>query len=367
MHSPIRFGFWGTGSVARVVAHDLHLVRGAELRAVASRSASSAQTFAAQVGASVAYAGLDGLLDDRCVDVVYIATPNHCHIDDILRCIDAGKAVLCEKPFTLNATDAKRAIDLAVSRKTFLMEGMWTRFIPAVRETRRRIANGELGTIRHIQASFAYPTVYDLANRVFSRELGGGALLDRGVYLISISQYFLRKPFSISGMATIGDSGVDEQCSFQMQFEQGELASCFAGLRSLGGNEAIIAGDAGQIRLHAPFYKAHRMSLVPLDLPRAPAGESSAPGLKERFAAAARASSFATLLNRRLQTARDMVAAVRTETHAFPGNGYQFELAEVVECLQKGQIESQIMPHADTLAVMRGMDSLRRQWNLEFP
>jgi predicted dehydrogenase len=361
VHSPIRFGFWGAGSVARLVAFDLRLVRGAELRAVASRSESSARAFAAQVGATAAYAGLDALLDDRCVDVVYIATPHHCHVDDMLRCIDAGKAVLCEKPFTLNAVDAKRAIDFAVSRGVFLMEGMWTRFIPAVKETKRRIANGELGAIRHIQASFAYPAAYDPANRLFSRELGGGALLDRGVYLISLSQYFLGDPSTISGMATIGESGVDEQCSFQMQFRQGAIASCYAGLRSLGGNEAIIAGDAGRIRLHEPFYKAHRVSLVRL------AGEPSMPGLKARLAAAARASPFATSLNRRLQAARDIVAALRTETHAFPGNGYQFELAEVVECLQEGRIESAIMPHADTLAVMRGMDSLRRQWGLRYP
>ena len=143
MNRTIRFGFWGTGSIACNVAQDFALVPGADLRAVASRNRDNAQVFATRFGAPTVHVNLDGLLRDPDIDVVYIATPHHCHLDDSLRCIAAGKAVLCEKPFTLNAAQAERVVAAARANNVFVMEAMWMRFVPAIVEAKRRVQSGE--------------------------------------------------------------------------------------------------------------------------------------------------------------------------------------------------------------------------------
>ncbi len=368
MGKTIRFGFWGTGAVARDVAQDFRLVSDAVLSAVASRTRANAEAFAARFGAPRVHDGLEALLADPDVDVVYIATPHHRHMDDALRCIKAGKAVLCEKPFTLNAVEAERVVAAARAKQVFVMEAMWMRFIPAIVETKRRVQAGELGAIRMVQANFAYPTYYDPRGRFFSRELGGGALLDRGVYPISLACHLLGVPEGVIGAANLGPSGVDEQSACQLIYSCGAIADLSASLRVLGTNEAVIMGELGQIRLHAPFYRAHRLSAQSSALPQPESpGDKGPQGVKGKVKAALKQSATAHALRRRLDAARGAIDAMRAQTHVFPGNGYQFEIAEVVRCLQQGLTESAVMPLDDTLAVMHVMDALRGQWGLKYP
>jgi predicted dehydrogenase len=364
----VRFGFWGAGAIAQAVAGDFRFVPSAQILAIGSRTKSSAIALAARTGSKRTCTAIEQLLADPDIDVVYIATPNTCHYADMLRCIEAGKAVLCEKPFTLNAHEAKTVIDLARARGIFLMEGMWSRFVPSIVKARASIERGAVGTLRHLQASFAYPAAFSPSSRLFSLHAGGGALLDRGVYMVSLCQHLLGSPIAASGLADIGETGVDEQCSFDLQFANGALASCFASLRTLGSNDAVLAGDRGLIRLHAPFYKAHRSSSNSWLLPTAdtPQGAGKS-GFISRVASAVRSSQAGGFLQRVLQPSREIASVIKTASHPYPGNGYQFQIAEVVRCMQAGLTESSVMPHADTLAVMRTMDALRGQWKLVYP
>ncbi len=359
----VRFGFWGTGTVARDVALDFSLLPNAELRAVASRTPGNARIFAARFGIPRSYDGLDALLDDSDVDVIYVSTPHHCHADDSLRCIDAGKGVLCEKPFALNAVEGERVVAAARARKVFVMEAMWMRFIPAIVETKRRVQAGELGRIRFMQANFAYPVRHDSQHRLFSPRHGGGALLDRGVYPVSLACHLLGVPQSIHGCATFGESGVDEQSSYQLVCPDGAIADLSASLRVLGTNEAVVMGELGQIRLHAPFYRAHRLSVQRVALPQVSSPDTHTPSnLVHRLKNALKRSPAMHRLRRQLDPLRAAVDAVRSRTLAFPGNGYQFEVAEVVRCVQEGRTESTVMPLDDSLAVLRILDELRSQW-----
>jgi hypothetical protein len=177
MGTVIRWGILGTGQIARTVAQDFRLVPEAVLLAVGSRDQTRAQAFARHHGIAKAYGSYEDLLQDRDIDVVYIATPQMRHRDDALACIGSGKAVLCEKPFTLNAREARTVIQAARRRGVFCMEAMWMRFIPLIREVKTRIDQGAIGDITHLTAEFGNPKPYDPQHRHFNPHLGGGCLL----------------------------------------------------------------------------------------------------------------------------------------------------------------------------------------------
>jgi predicted dehydrogenase len=361
----IRWGIWGTGSIAHLVASDFRLVDGAVLHAVASRTPERAQRFAAGHQVPRCYGTLEALLNDAEVDVVYIATPNYRHVDDCLASIRAGKAVLCEKPFALNLSQAHQIAEAARHHKVFCMEAMWTRFIPAVQEAKRCIDGGAIGSIRMLQGNFAYPVPAGSEARFFDVDLGGGALLDRGVYLISLAQQLLGVPQSIRGTACLGATGVDEQSAYQLVYAQGSLADLAASLRVRGSNELIIFGERGIVRLCEPFYRAHRLVLQSSAYPRAAAPEGAPrSGGVRKIIGTVRDAPTTKSLWRRLSPLRDLLHR-RVRTFPFPGNGYQFELLHVGHCLREQRTESPIMPLADSLEVMRTMDALRSQMGVE--
>jgi predicted dehydrogenase len=365
----IRWGIWGTGAIAHSAAEDLRLVSGTLLHGVASRRIESARSFAAQHGIARFYTGLQALLDDPEIDVVYVASPNHCHLDDSLSCIQAGKALLCEKPFALNLDQAQRIVDAARQRNVFCMEAMWTRFIPAVIEAKRCIDAGVIGSIRLIQGNFSYPVPAGSEARFFDRELGGGALLDRGVYLISLAQHLLGVSQSIGGTAYLGPTGVDEQSGYQLAYAGGALAVLAASLRVRGTNEVWIFGDGGFLRLCEPFYRAHRLVLRQYAQQQAAAGEGSRPNSRGagRILGGVRNSPTAKLLLRRFSPLRALLTRGRVRSFPFPGNGYQFQFTEVSRCVREQRKESAIMPLDDSLEVMRTMDALRAQWGPAYP
>lgn len=356
----IRFGIWGAGAVAHDVAADFQLVAGAVLHAVAARNGDKARALAVRFGVHRSGEGIAALLEDPEVDVVYVATPSARHAQDCLECIEAGKAVLCEKPFALNAKQAEQVIDAARSRGVFCMEAMWTRFIPAVQAARALIARGALGPVRLIQGNFAYPSAPDSRARLLDPALGGGALLDRGVYLISLAQHFLGSPQSVNGRAMLTTTGVDQQSAYQLGFADGAIADLSASLVAQGSNEVVFCGERGWLRLCDPFYRAHRFEVHAAQV----RGDAKllAPDPFARLKAALRKLPAMKGLRRKLDPLFGRVGEIYAAP--FPGNGYQFELAEVVRCLRAGLRESPTMPLADTLNVVRTMDQLRNQWDL---
>ena len=363
MERAVRWGIWGTGSIAHEVARDFRLAKCGVLHAVASRTGQHAKQFASEHSIAKWHGGLQSLLEDPEIDVIYVATPNHCHVADCLACINAGKAVLCEKPLALNLEQAHSIANAARLQKVFCMEAMWTRFIPAVREVKRRIDSNEIGSPRLMQGNFAYIADRTRDRRLFDDEMGGGALLDRGVYLISLAQHLLGSPDQICGVATIGATGVDEQSSYQLVFG-GALADLAASLTTRGSNDLVISGDRGSFRFPEPFFCADRYQFRSF-----PSGETHGSkltnghdgpgGLLRRL----RNSPAAKLVWRRLKPLAGLYRR-GDRVLPFPGSGYQFELMEVNRCIRENLMESSTMPLSDSLEVMKIMDTLRLRWNL---
>ena len=368
MRNAIRWGIWGTGAIAHLVASDFRLADGAVLHTVASRTEERAKQFASEHGIEKWYEGLDSLLNDREVDVVYVATPNHRHLEDCLACIHAGKAMLCEKPLALNLAQAQLIANAARLHKVFCMEAMWTRFIPAVQEAKRSIDAGKIGPVRLIQGNFAYPAQRRRDRRLFDFEMGGGALLDRGIYLISLAQHLLGVPDSIRGTTVLGATGVDEQSCYQLTFAGGALADLASSLLVRGTNEIVISGDGGLVRLSEPFFCAHRVevqSYANRDTVERDVTQSL--GDVRRHIRRLRNEPTVKSLRRRLSPLLDALRRRCVRSFPFAGNGYQFELMEVNRCLREELTESAMMPVNDSLEVMRTMDALRSQWGLTYP
>ena len=318
-----RWGFIGSGSIARAFAEGLRAVPGAELVAVWSPTAERAQRFAAAFGARP-HATCEGLVEDPEVDVVYVASPHSAHMENSLAALNAGKPVLCEKPFCINAAQAEAVITAARAKGLFLMEAMWTRFFPLMATVREMIANGAIGEVRIVAADFGFRADFDAAQRLFNPALGGGALLDVGVYPVSFASMLLGAPSRIAGMAHLGESGVDEQSAVILGHERGALAICYAAARTNTAQEATVMGSDGRIRIHSEWWHPGRMTLT-------------APGKPD-------------------------------EGFEFPveGNGYNYEAVEVIRCLREGRLESPVMPLDETLSIMRTLDQVRAQWGLRY-
>jgi predicted dehydrogenase len=318
------WGIMGLGNIAAKFAAGVADAPGAHIAAVGSRSQEKADEFGARVGAARAYGSYEALVSDPDVDAVYIATPHPPHKDNMLLCIEAGKPVLCEKPFTINAKEAEEAIAAARSRKVFLMEAMWTRFFPMMGKIKELLATGAIGELRMVQAGFGYRAAFNPASRAFDPKLGGGGLLDVGVYPISLTSWLFGTPTGIAGFAHLGESGVDEQCAIVLNHANGELALLNAAVSTVTPHEAILSGTDGEIRIHDPWWKPAAITLT-----------------------------------RNWQPERIEIP--------YLGNGYAHEAIEVMECVRAGRLESAVMPLDETLEIMRTMDALRAQWGLKYP
>lgn len=325
MSEQIRWGILGTGNIARKFAQGLQALEDAALVAVGSRSQESADRFGDQFQVPRRHASYEELVADPEVDVIYIATPHSLHKENMRLCLEAGKAVLCEKPFTINAREAREAIELARTRGLFLMEAMWTRYIPLMVELRRMLADGVIGSVRMITADFGYRARFNPQSRAFDPALGGGGLLDVGVYPISLASMILGTPDRIASLAEIGQTGVDEQAGMVLGYPGGELAVLHTAVRTTTPQEATIMGTDGWIRIHPRWWIPDTMTIHPAG------GEP------------------------------------QTIQVPFTGNGYNYEAAEVHRCLRAGLLESEIMPLDETLAIMETMDRIRAQWGMKYP
>lgn len=219
-----RWGIIGTGNIASQFARGLALLDDAELVAVGSRTAESAHEFGERFGARTRHASYADLASDPDVDAVYIATPHPLHLENTLLGLEAGKAVLCERPFAINAHQAEVMIATARKRGVFLMEAMWTRFLPHMVRLREIVASGAIGELRMLQADFGFRTSFNPQGRLFDPALGGGALLDVGIYPISLASMLLGTPTRVTSMAHLGATGVDEQSAIILGYGGGQLA-----------------------------------------------------------------------------------------------------------------------------------------------
>jgi predicted dehydrogenase len=319
-----RWGIIGTGKIAKEFAAALHDTPGAVLAGVASRSSASAEAFAQEHGVAQAYGSYQALVDSPDIDLVYIATPHTEHAANALMALDAGKGVLCEKPFTMNHAEAGQVVEKARAKNLFLMEAMWSRFMPALAEVQRIIASAEIGRVNQVTADFGFTAAFDPAHRLFNRELGGGALLDLGIYPLSIAAALLGPVTSVTAQAEIGATGVDLTTGFILRHEGGGVSACACSLTAHTPVELTVSGPGGFIRMNSRFHHPESITVTRAD------------------------------------------GVARTIATPFLGNGYVHEVIEAQRCWQAGMMESPGMTHADTLALMKVLDTIRAQIGLAY-
>lgn len=324
MTTCVNWGIIGPGAIAELFVKGLADSPHARVVAVGSSSSERARGFAEQHGIPRAYGSYAELVRDPEVDIVYIATLHPAHRDNALAALTAGKAVLCEKSFTMNAGELRDIIGAARARKLFAMEAMWTRFLPAIVKVREWLGSGVIGDVRQVNVSFGNLAPWNPDSRLFAPALGGGALLDVGVYAVSfVSMVAGCQPDSIHSRAHIGQTGVDDYFSAMFGYADGRVAHVSAGLRLKSKHEAVILGTRGEIRV-PDFWRAKQAEL----------------------------------------TVYDASTEVYADTQQ---GGLVYEAEEAMRCLREGRLESDVMPLDESLRIMETMDAMRAQWGLVYP
>lgn len=320
----MNWGIIGTGGIARAFADAINEMPDATLLGVGSRSQASADKFGDQYHIPRRYPTYDALAADPDIEVIYIATPHTLHYENTLLCLDAGKHVLCEKPMALNRDQVQAMIAAAQHNQRFLMEAMWSWFIPAVVRAKELVTEGAIGTPQMLLADFGFAGDFDPHSRLFDPALGGGALLDLGIYPLAISLFIFGKPTTVSGKVVIGQTGVDEQIAMTLEYDDGKIANLVASLRANLPCEASISGTKGHVRLHRNFWHSEKLST--------------------------RIGEVEETIEMPLQ-----------------GSGYGYEAREVMAQIRAGKLQSDIMPWQASLDLAEMMDTLRAQWGLTYP
>ncbi len=329
MPNPVRWGIVGLGRIARKFASDLQFLPNARLHAVASTSLDRAREFAAAYGAPHAYGRYADILQCPDLDVVYVATPHVLHTENALMCLEHGIPVLCEKPFAMQLQDARNMVTAARRHRTFLMEALWTRFIPAVDYALALAAQGEIGDIHTVKADFGFHMPFDPQSRVFNKALGGGSLLDIGIYPALLALFALGKPLpeDIQAAATFTKTDVDESCAFTWRYPDNRLALGHSTIAANTPVEAWIFGTEGAIYLHPRWHHTQKVTVSHYD-----------DGAEQQ---------------------RDM-------EFPYEGWGYHFEAAHVMECLANDRLESDLVPLDFTLDLVETLDAIREKIGLEY-
>ncbi len=322
---PLRWGLVGPGTIARKFAHDAQAVPGCVLESVAGRDAARAEAFARDCGFRRFHATPSAMAEDAAIDAVYVATPHQNHFETALLMLSHGKAVLVEKPITVSAAEAARLIETARTNGVFLMEALWTRFLPVFDEVRRWLDDGAIGRVRMVSSGFCVRGNQNPALRWFDPAQAGGSLLDLGVYCLSMHQFATgAAPLSTSPQAIFAPTGVDELLTVAMRNPDGVLGQFACGFAAHGDTSLTIAGEAGRIHVPHSFFSAQRATLLCGSHPR----EIERP---------------------------------------FLAGGFEYQIAEVCRCIRRGAIESDTMPLNQTLDTMRTMDLIRSQIGLVYP
>jgi len=321
----LRWGIIGTGGIASAFATDLALLPTADIVAVGSRTQQTADSFGERFAIAHRYASYEALANDPEIDAVYVATPHPAHFACTLLAIRAGKAVLVEKPFTLNGGEARTLVAEARAHGTFLMEAMWTRFLPHVVRIRQIIAENRLGEVRSFTADFGEHFVEDATHRSFAPALGGGALLDLGVYPLSFASMLFGPPDKITARSHPAFTGVDSQTSVILEYVGGRQAVLFTTLEGHTSNRASINGRDARIEIAGDFFAPTTFRLIE----------------------------------------RNGVLEIHNIAHV--GRGLRHQAAEVARCVDAGLTESPWMPLDETLTIMDTLDEIRRQIGLQYP
>jgi dihydrodiol dehydrogenase / D-xylose 1-dehydrogenase (NADP) len=325
MNKTIKWGILGCGKIASKFAEGLKAIPEAELEAVASKTPGKARSFGKKFDVKNIYDNYSDLVNNPSVDVVYIATTHNFHFQNASLCLSNSKPVLCEKPITLNAKQAEELINLAREKKIFLMEAMWTRFLPCILELNELINQGIVGEIQHVTADFGINREFDPKVRAFNPELGGGALLDLGIYTINFARMIYKEPpLKMQSSAFIGTTKIDEKSCYLFEYKNGQTAMLSSSYRLHMTDKAFIFGSKGYLEI-PDFYHPIKIILSLEEKPK------------------------------------------KTFRLPYKSTGYNYEAKEVMKCLISGQIESKIMPLDETLEIMKTMDILRSQWNFKYP
>ena len=257
----IKWGIIGPGKIARKFAADLSLVSNAELYAVASRDQNRADAFAKEYKALKAYVSYEALAADPAVDAVYIATPHSLHMENSIMCLKNRKAVLCEKPLAMDSSEVGEMIAVSKSEQVLLMEAMWTAFLPGFQSAVQKLHEREIGKIIRIDANFGFQPPYQAESRLFNKDLGGGSLLDIGIYPLFLSLSLLGKPLKVDARATFFETGVDSSCKISLHYGYSVRANLFSTFLKNIPVEAVIKGSEGSLKIHHPFHEAPSFSI----------------------------------------------------------------------------------------------------------
>ena len=313
----------GCGKIAGKFSNDLKLLPNANLYAAASRNLNNAEEFATEFGYEKAYGSYQEMVEDDEVDIVYIATPHSFHLEHTLLCLNHKKAVLCEKAFAINAKEVKIMIHAAKENNVFLMEAFWTIFQPQFLKISEIVKSKELGELKFIKSDFMFNAENDPDKRLYNINLGGGSLLDIGIYPIFTSLFFLGKPNKIKTIANIRPTGVEDSIAMLFGYDNGAMAVLTSSFESSCKNETELCFENG-------FIKVERNSNKPILMNKNGLNQS-------------------------------------VDFDANSGMGYELEASHVMECLDKDLIESPILPHSFSLDLMEIMDAVRKGENIVYP
>jgi predicted dehydrogenase len=314
----------GPGGIATAFAKDLALLDGHSIGAVGSRSLANAENFAAQFGGK-AYGSYEALVHDPAIDAVYVATPHPAHHDNVIMALNAGKPVLCEKAFSVNAVEAQAMVDAASQNKVALMEAMWARFLPHYAKVREIVASGVLGPIHSIHADHGQRLADQGISRLVEPSLAGGALLDLGIYPISFAHMILGNPTSITSTAVMTDKGVDAQTSMIFSYNNGAQAVLTTTMIEQTPCRAVVAGLNGWLEIDRTFYNPASMRVVMND------------------------------------------GSVIEYPNTYTGHGLREQAETFKQLVQSGKLESEILTWKDTVDIMKSMDTVRQQIGLKYP
>lgn len=337
VRKPIRWAVVGTGAIAETFANDIRFAEAAELVAVCSRDGARAEAFADRHGIAGHMAGLDALLAHDGVDAVYLATPNAAHFDMAEKILKAGRPLLIEKPMTVTSGEAERLGDLAARGGTFLMEAMWTRYLPAHVAAKRAIESGAIGTVTGLSAELAFKKSFDPDSRFFARELGGGALRDLGVYTLSMAEFYLGRADMVEGRWIAAPSGVDESAT--LHYRKGVVtATLSCGFDRDGANLCVVEGTRGAIIFPPPFIAADGYFMIENSFLK---GLLSADGGLFRKAAK-----------------RVPIPGVRWNDGRTAGTGLEHEITAASNAIRDGLPQQPAMPVDSTIEALRRIEGI---------
>ncbi|WP_299439406.1 Gfo/Idh/MocA family oxidoreductase [uncultured Aquimarina sp.] len=317
------WGIIGCGKIAHKFAEDLATIPNATLYAVASRDTKKAKDFGKAYNVFRCYGSYQELITDPKVDIIYIATPHVFHYENTLMCLHHKKAVLCEKPFAMNSKQVKEMIAVAKRNNTFLMEALWTYFLPHYIYALKAIKSNDLGTIKNLKADFGFASSYDPKNRLFNKKLGGGSLLDVGIYPLFAALSILGNPDKIEANATFDKNGIDENCTMLLTYKNNVQASLYSSITKETNTEAIIELEKGIITINTRFHEPSSVIITKNGI---------------------------------------------SKLHEFPvsTNGYSFEAIHVQEMLAQGTMESTVMTFETSLQLINLLDTVRNKINLQY-